>query len=89
LTHFGLESVKDLPGLAELKGSGLLDANLPPDFKVPEPTDVADLMPDELPLDAADQEDLQAELALDDAGSDEDGEDLETDDEGPDGPDRN
>jgi len=50
LAHFGLASIKDLPGLADLKSSGLLDANLPPDFKVPEPTDVAALMPDELPL---------------------------------------
>jgi segregation and condensation protein B len=54
LVHFGLESVKDLPGLAELKGSGLLQNNLPPDFTVPEPTDAAALMPDELPLDAGD-----------------------------------
>ena len=54
LVHFGLESIKDLPGLAELKGSGLLQNNLPPDFTVPEPTDAAALMPDELPLDAGD-----------------------------------
>ena len=58
LDHFGLEAIKDLPGLAELKGAGLLDGNLPPGFSVPEPTDVAALMPDELPLeDAADDED--------------------------------
>jgi segregation and condensation protein B len=59
LHHFGLSGVKDLPGLAELKGLGLLDGNLPPDFKVPDPTDVAALMPDELPLDAlsSDEED--------------------------------
>src|SRR5919108_1216808 len=54
LNHFGLDSVKDLPGLAELTGAGLLDSSLPPDFKVPEPTDTAALMPDELPLDPAD-----------------------------------
>jgi segregation and condensation protein B len=52
LVHFGLETIKDLPGLAELKGSGLLQSNLPPDFTVPEPTDAAALMADELPLDA-------------------------------------
>jgi segregation and condensation protein B len=63
LTHFGLDSIKDLPGLAELKGAGLLDANLPPDFKVPEPTDVAALMPDELPLDDG-EDDGQGELVL-------------------------
>jgi segregation and condensation protein B len=56
LEHFGLDSIRDLPGLAELKGAGLLDSNLPPGFTVPEPSDVAALMPDELPLDAADEE---------------------------------
>ena len=35
--HFGLENIKDLPGLSELKDAGLLSSNLPPDFKVPEP----------------------------------------------------
>ncbi|MEO0800239.1 MAG: SMC-Scp complex subunit ScpB [Pseudomonadota bacterium] len=50
LAHFSLESLSDLPGMAELKGAGLLSANLPPDFEVPEPRAVADLMPDELPL---------------------------------------
>ena len=64
LNHFGLDSVKDLPGLAELKGAGLLDSQLPPDFKVPEPNDAAALMPDELPLDAADDQ-QDAELNLD------------------------
>ena len=59
LDHFGLESIKDLPGLAELKGSGLLSSNLPANFQVPEPTDVADLMLDELPLEteAGDEDD--------------------------------
>ncbi len=51
LEHFGLDAVQDLPGLNELKAAGLLDGNLPPGFRVPEPTDVAALMPDELPLD--------------------------------------
>ncbi|HHN67684.1 MAG TPA: SMC-Scp complex subunit ScpB [Thermopetrobacter sp.] len=37
LTHFGLNSVRDLPGLAELKGAGLLDADLPPGFEMPQP----------------------------------------------------
>lgn len=64
LVHFGMDSVKELPGLSELKGAGLLDANLPPDFKVPEPTDVAALLPDELPLDAGEESgELQMELA--------------------------
>lgn len=67
LEHFGLEAVKDLPGLADLKAAGLLDANLPPDFKVPEPTDAAALLPDELPLEDGEDGDevLQVELDLD------------------------
>ena len=39
LQQFGLESVGDLPGLADLKAAGLLDARLPPGFSVPSPTD--------------------------------------------------
>jgi segregation and condensation protein B len=39
LEHFGLESVADLPGLADLKAAGMLDARLPPGFSVPSPTD--------------------------------------------------
>ncbi|MFM2422657.1 MAG: hypothetical protein RL291_1187 [Pseudomonadota bacterium] len=65
LDHFGLESLKDLPGLNDLKGAGLLDANLPPDFAMPQPQDLAALMPDELPLDAGEaDEDEQTELDL-------------------------
>jgi segregation and condensation protein B len=63
LVHFGLDNVSDLPGLQELKGAGLLQSNLPPDFVVPSPVDVAALMPDELPLDDdADQEELALEM---------------------------
>ncbi|MBX2804953.1 MAG: SMC-Scp complex subunit ScpB [Hyphomicrobiales bacterium] len=51
LDHFGFDTVKDLPGLSELKGAGLLDSNLPPGFSVPEPTDLPGLLPDEDPLD--------------------------------------
>lgn len=67
LGHFGLDSVKDLPGLADLKAQGLLDGTLPPGFSVPEPTDVAALMPDELPLDEDEPEDeaVQSEMPLD------------------------
>ena len=66
MSHFGFDSIKDLPGLAELKATGLLDANLPPGFKVPEPTDIAALMPDELPLedDTETEEEAQAALPL-------------------------
>jgi segregation and condensation protein B len=64
LEHFGLDAVGDLPGLAELKAAGLLDGTLPPGFTVPSPTDVAALMPDELPLDTAEDEPAQPELEL-------------------------
>lgn len=39
LEHFNLESVGDLPGMADLKAAGLLDARLPPGFAVPAPSD--------------------------------------------------
>ncbi|MGE0407778.1 MAG: SMC-Scp complex subunit ScpB [Amphiplicatus sp.] len=42
LEHFGLESVSDLPGLADLKAAGLLEARLPPGFSVPSPADAAE-----------------------------------------------
>ena len=50
LNHFGLDTIDELPGLAELKGAGLLDGNLPPDFEMPSPND-GELSPDEDPLD--------------------------------------
>lgn len=53
LDHFGLESLSDLPGLDELKGSGLLSGRLPPDLQIPLPFDGM-LHPDEDPLDDAD-----------------------------------
>ena len=67
LEHFGLDSIKDLPGLAELKGAGLLDASLPPGFTMPEPSDVAALMPDEMPLEETDEDDAQGALRFDEA----------------------
>ncbi len=42
LEHFGLESIQDLPGQADLKAAGLLDARLPPGFSVPTPADADD-----------------------------------------------
>jgi len=50
LIHFGLETVKDLPGLEELKGAGLLDSAIPASFLVPAPNDDAALTEDEDPL---------------------------------------
>ena len=50
LSHFGFDSIGDLPGLNELKGAGLLDSNLPPGFSMPNPDDAPDLHDDEEPL---------------------------------------
>jgi segregation and condensation protein B len=50
LSHFGLDALDDLPGLEELKGSGLLDGRLPPGFSVPAPSDDPALREDEDPL---------------------------------------
>jgi segregation and condensation protein B len=54
LGHFGLEALGDLPGLDELKGSGLFDGRLPADFTMPAPSDDAALREDEDPLEAGD-----------------------------------
>ncbi|MEL6872334.1 MAG: SMC-Scp complex subunit ScpB, partial [Pseudomonadota bacterium] len=70
LAHFSLASLRDLPGMGELKGAGLLNPNLPPDFKVPEPTDMAALMPDELPLEDGEDETADLFAPEDDADHD-------------------
>jgi segregation and condensation protein B len=54
IAHFGLEQLGDLPGLDELKGSGLLDGHLPPSFAVPVPSDDPALREDEDPLEPGD-----------------------------------
>lgn len=64
LEHFSLDSIRDLPGLSELKGSGLLDSTLPTGFTMPEPRDIASFMPDEMPLDAEEPDETQSELDL-------------------------
>lgn len=50
LVHFGLEAIRDLPGLDELKAAGLLEGQIPAGFHVPMPDDRAGLTPDEEPL---------------------------------------
>ena len=40
LAHFGLGSLSDLPGVAEMRVAGLLDMNIPADFSVPDPSRV-------------------------------------------------
>lgn len=37
LEHYGLASLADLPGVAEMKAAGLLSLDLPPGFEVPNP----------------------------------------------------
>jgi segregation and condensation protein B len=54
LSHFGLDALDDLPGVEELKGSGLLDGRLPPGFSVPLPSDDPALRDDEDPLEPGD-----------------------------------
>lgn len=41
LEHFGLPSLMDLPGVAEMKAAGLLDMSVPAGFEVPSPGGVA------------------------------------------------
>jgi segregation and condensation protein B len=63
LVQFGLGEINDLPGLMELKGAGLLEANLPPDFAIPAPRSGDELAPDEDPLDSEGEGD-QPELDM-------------------------
>ncbi|MEW6644414.1 MAG: SMC-Scp complex subunit ScpB [Pseudomonadota bacterium] len=54
LSQFSLEALGDLPGLEELKGTGLLDTRLPSGFSVPSPSDDPALREDEDPLEPGD-----------------------------------
>jgi segregation and condensation protein B len=51
LAHYGLESLADLPGAADMKAAGLLSLDLPAGFTIPDPTAAS---PDEDPLDGDD-----------------------------------
>lgn len=62
LIQFGLEAITDLPGLEELKGAGLFDGRLPEGFGIPQPSDAADLAPDEDPLADGPVEDVASEI---------------------------
>lgn len=62
LVHFGLESVRDLPGLDELKAAGLLEGQIPAGFHVPLPIEGEALTADEEPLGEGDLADLLAEV---------------------------
>ena len=59
LDHFGLEEIRDLPGMDELKGAGLLSTRMPANFSMPIPaTDPDELTEDEDPLTDIDLEEL-------------------------------
>ncbi|OJU03946.1 MAG: SMC-Scp complex subunit ScpB [Rhizobium sp. 63-7] len=58
LDHFGLEDVRDLPGLEELKGAGLLSGRIPPGFNIPVPLTQDDFAEDEDPITQMDLEEL-------------------------------
>jgi segregation and condensation protein B len=59
LDHFALEEIRDLPGMEELKGAGLLAARMPSNFSMPTPPADPDLLTeDEDPLTDVDLEEL-------------------------------
>ncbi len=58
LDHFGMAQIRDLPGLDELKGSGLLQSQVPASFAVPVPSDDDALQEDEEPFTLDDVEEL-------------------------------
>ena len=68
LDHFGLESIGDLPGLADLKAAGLLETIVDTESEV-RPSDDAELSEDEDPLDL-DFADLEDTADLPDEGED-------------------
>jgi segregation and condensation protein B len=72
LDHFGLESIGDLPGLADLKAAGLIESLAVPGDEMPTPNDSHDLAEDEDPL----------EPGFDEYGVTEPEDDAEADDSG-------
>jgi segregation and condensation protein B len=59
LDHFQLEEIRDLPGMEELKGAGLLSTRMPTNFSVPlPPADPDELTENEDPLTDIDLEEL-------------------------------
>ena len=59
LDHFGFSEIRDLPGIEELKGAGLLSARMPSNFAVPVPPSDPDVLTDdEDPLTDIDLEEL-------------------------------
>ena len=59
LDHFALEEIRDLPGMEELKGAGLLSTRMPSNFSIPmPPADPEPLAEDEDALTDIDLEEL-------------------------------
>ncbi|MEZ2130579.1 MULTISPECIES: SMC-Scp complex subunit ScpB [unclassified Sinorhizobium] len=58
LDHFGLEELRDLPGLEELKGAGLLSGRIPANFNIPSPLMSDELTEEEDPITQLDLEEL-------------------------------
>lgn len=59
LDHFALEELRDLPGMDELKGAGLLSTRMPANFSIPVPPSDPDMLAeDEDPLTDVDLEEL-------------------------------
>jgi segregation and condensation protein B len=59
LDHFALEEIRDLPGMEELKGAGLLSGRMPANFAIPQPpADPDALTDDEDPMTDIDLEEL-------------------------------
>ena len=59
LEHYGLASLTDLPGAAEMRAAGLLSLDLPADFAIPDPNALG---ADEDPLDDGDQPEFHTDF---------------------------
>jgi segregation and condensation protein B len=74
LSQFSLEALGDLPGLDELKGTGMLDTRLPTGFTVPTPSDDPTLREDEDPLEPGDELELMLAPRVEPEGGGNEGE---------------
>ena len=66
LEHYGLASLSDLPGVAEMKAAGLLSLDLPPGFQLPNPAAV----PEEDPIGADEAPEFHQDYLAEEADSD-------------------
>ncbi|WP_331374208.1 SMC-Scp complex subunit ScpB [Sinorhizobium chiapasense] len=58
LDQFGLEEIRDLPGIEELKGAGLLSGRVPSNLHIPVPASEDELSENEDPITQMDLEEL-------------------------------